>query len=651
MLARLQTLLEFPLLRRELTELAQRRSTYTLRCLCLTIFAVVFFTVYLTAEARLYGSYQRLGMLGQGRHMVHAVYIAMLFAVYALAPALSCGAITSEKEKQTLNLLLITRMTPLGIVLEKVASRMLPLLSLVTVSLPLFCVGWLHGGVAFSEVIWGVVFLFFIAFQITCVAVFCSALLATSSAAFWMTYLTLLVMYFGLPVLSITFGEMKTHLGSLEDGLFLLFPPYQLVMLAFGDPSGSEVLLLTVPSLLVTVCFLPAARFALTHSESVATLFRLNFQNGLQRPRGRSRHSTNAISENALTDDSRTDVASSGSEDIRPPRWQHELNTTRMIERMADRPVRWREQHSIVLLRWRVLLLAIIVLLVLEMFAMYSVRPLDRDDISAMFTFGMLVTSALAVLTLTSKLFAKERERQTLDVLLTMPVENRQLLRDKTAAINRVILVLLCMIAICGLLNLCVNQLPMTAGFAEEYSGRSGNLRRPIADTFSSWLAAAGIYMLCLLGTAAINLNLVKWIAMYFGLKMKTQMRAMTNGLVSVLLLCLLPLALLTIGMIQTNLNPNTFPLWFFSSPAVFPVANEIHDLHEIFRGSGRSQGNGLPRSELLVVLINFAIWGSITLCLRAVVIGRVSDLLQRLDRTLVKTPLEPAEVPAVSTT
>lgn len=624
MLNRLRTTLEMPLLRRELTELAQRKSTYSLRCLCLAIFAVVFFVAYAAASA---SSFQRFGMLGQGRAMVHALYAAMLFTLYALAPALSCGAITSEKEKQTLCLLLITRMSPLSIVLEKVASRMLPLLSLVTVSLPLFCVGWLYGGVSFSEVLWGIVFLLYIVFQITTIAIFCSALLKTSSAAFWSTYLTLMVLYFGLPILN-EILELRFRMGTFRDIEFLLFPPYQMAMLAYETPSAWEIVLLTIPSLVITLGFLPAASVALVYAEAVAASAGRILQRRLQMLRRRTRDSANAVSPTLPATGTGLNAMAVDPDDAVRARRQQHRTFLQLAERMSERPIRWRELRSMRLLSRRVVVLAIGGLVCFEAFAILSVRPHNRDEMTVVITAVMLIVTALAVLTLTSKLFARERERQTLDVLLTMPLQNRQLLRDKTAAINQVILLLLALIAICGLLHLCVVDLPMTAASASNNISRLGRYRSP-ANNFANWLTAAGVYMLCLLSTTVINLNLVKWIAMYFGLKMKTQMRAMTSSLISVLLLCTLPMALLTIAMILTDLNPNKFPLWFYSSPAVLPALNEAHELHEAFRG------NSIPDSELLVILIYFIGWGGVMLCVRGIVTGRLGTLLQRLDYSL----------------
>ncbi|MCP4174514.1 MAG: ABC transporter permease subunit, partial [Fuerstiella sp.] len=224
-----RSVFELPLLKRELIELAQRKRTYVLRCICLCAFALVFLTFYAELNSR---AVNMMWMLGRGREMSSVLFVTLMVTIYALAPAMACAAITSEKEKQTLGLLLISRLTPHGIVLEKICSRMLPLLSLVIVAAPLFGITYLFGGISFRDTSLGLMILLFTIFQITAVAIFCSAVLETGIAAFWATYLILAVLYFTWPIL------VESHilprpdfLPSLSEEEFLFFPGYQLVML------------------------------------------------------------------------------------------------------------------------------------------------------------------------------------------------------------------------------------------------------------------------------------------------------------------------------------------------------------------------------------------------------------------------------------
>ena len=109
-------MLRLPIVARELTELAQRKSTYRLRCLGvgLPMFVALLVLIGSQAQGDSWGD-----MVGSGRRLYSNLFFSLLVVLYLVAPAICCSAITSEKEKQTLGLLLISKLSPLSLVLEK----------------------------------------------------------------------------------------------------------------------------------------------------------------------------------------------------------------------------------------------------------------------------------------------------------------------------------------------------------------------------------------------------------------------------------------------------------------------------------------------------------------------------------------------------
>ncbi|MEZ6132327.1 MAG: ABC transporter permease [Planctomycetaceae bacterium] len=610
-----RTALELPLLKREMIELAQHKRTYVLRCLCLGVFALVFLVMYTSIRHR---AMNVTWMLGQGREIVYAVFFTLLATIYALAPAMACAAITSEKEKQTLGLLLTSKLTPLGIVLEKIFSRMVPLLSLVIVSAPLFGVAYLFGGISFGETALGIVCLLYIVFQICVVAVFCSALVETSIAAFWLSYLILAAMYFALPILGGLTGFSRggrTNLLGLHEVEFLFFPIYQMAMLGDRANTYPQYLLLTLPSLLLTLAFIPAATHALIrYGYGQATSFRivlLKLQGQLSvttarwLPQGRlKRQAEQAI----------IDADSPLSERI-------------STDFPQTQPIVWREKRGTLLLRPRMQFLLIGGLFLVQTWVLAAAGAHDYEEVCAFFSFGIQILATLIVLSQASRLFARERERQTIDVLLVAPMSNRDILLNKVGGINLLILWLMIPILIAGLFNIALTNLrlsTLTAGTAltnETYYGHRNQLFG------MDWLAAGFVYLTCLLGCAFINLHLSKWIALTVGLRLNTQIKGMIGSLVSILLLCLLPMILLALMMISVDADPDDFPLWFFSSPAIFVAVNEFHDLRMMYRSSI------LPESDVFLIGANFLIYGGLTLLLRSIVLHRLPTLLNRLDQ------------------
>ncbi len=61
-------------------------------------------------------------------------------------PAIVSGALTAEKERNTLQLLFLTRLGPWTILLEKLLSRLVPVATFLLVSLPLVFIAYLWGG-------------------------------------------------------------------------------------------------------------------------------------------------------------------------------------------------------------------------------------------------------------------------------------------------------------------------------------------------------------------------------------------------------------------------------------------------------------------------------------------------------------------------
>ena len=146
---------ELPLLKRELIELSNRRRTYIVRffgaIVLLTIVVLRFYeTMNTLTAAQMYvppGMRAPNRYLGSGGQVFFAVVPMLFYCVQLLMPALICGAITIEKERNTLGTLFVTRLSPMTIVLEKLASRLVPMLTFLLLSFPLLAFVYSLGGV------------------------------------------------------------------------------------------------------------------------------------------------------------------------------------------------------------------------------------------------------------------------------------------------------------------------------------------------------------------------------------------------------------------------------------------------------------------------------------------------------------------------
>jgi len=174
--------------------------------------------------------------IGQG--LFAALLVVLTFLILILAPALTSGGISLEREKQTLELLITTPISTLGLLFGKLAASLAYLLLLIIVSIPLMSVVFVFGGVDPADVVRSYMFLFALAFGLGAFGLFMSALVGRTQAATVLSY----VLVFGM-----TFGGLAMHTFMLvrdSDGFgpaVIRTPPEALVLL---NPLVADVDLL-----------------------------------------------------------------------------------------------------------------------------------------------------------------------------------------------------------------------------------------------------------------------------------------------------------------------------------------------------------------------------------------------------------------------
>src|SRR5262249_6133780 len=138
-----------------------------------------------------------LAVLGRGREMFNALVYLQFGGVYLFMPAITCGVVTQEKERDSLQLLLITRLGPWTIIFEKLLGRVVPMLGFLLLSLPLLGFAYSLGGIS-PWLLWTAVWLLALAtLQMGTLALLCSAFFRTTVAAFITSYVVAFIMFFG----------------------------------------------------------------------------------------------------------------------------------------------------------------------------------------------------------------------------------------------------------------------------------------------------------------------------------------------------------------------------------------------------------------------------------------------------------------------
>jgi hypothetical protein len=130
-----------------------------------------------------------------------AIFTVLLFLqvllVIFLAPAATSGAISLEREKQTLDLLTATPVSTLGIVLGKLTSALAFVGVLILASIPLTAVVFVFGGVGPEDVVRGYAVLLVTAIGFGSVGILISSLTRRTQSATLLTYLVVLLLTTG----------------------------------------------------------------------------------------------------------------------------------------------------------------------------------------------------------------------------------------------------------------------------------------------------------------------------------------------------------------------------------------------------------------------------------------------------------------------
>ena len=188
-----------PVLRKELTSRMSIRRMSKANRLALTLFmAVVLPIVYLIIARVLF--IDRSVQDGRDIFLLIAIGFQTAFAVL-LAPTVTSGVITLEREKQTWNALLLSRLTSWEIVWGKLLGSMVPALAMQLIFIPILIMAALKGGVSIGTFIGAEVFVVFCTFFYGIIGMFFSWLCRRTQLAGASAIATVMISVVTSPVL------------------------------------------------------------------------------------------------------------------------------------------------------------------------------------------------------------------------------------------------------------------------------------------------------------------------------------------------------------------------------------------------------------------------------------------------------------------
>ncbi len=135
--------------------------------------------------------------------ILYAVLGFMQFGMtMILIPALTAGSISGERERQTLDILLVTKMKPLSIIWGKMVSSIGIFILMMISTLPVFAITFFWGGLSFVNVIIMEVYMIIISAMAGSIAIFFSTFFKKTVASMVLTYMVLGILCFGTLIIS-----------------------------------------------------------------------------------------------------------------------------------------------------------------------------------------------------------------------------------------------------------------------------------------------------------------------------------------------------------------------------------------------------------------------------------------------------------------
>ena len=174
--------------------------------------------------------------IGQG--IFAAVLMLMTLQVVFLAASSTAGAISLEREKQTLELLIATPISSLAIVVGKLLSALVYVFLLIAASIPLMAVVFVYGGVGPEDILRGYVVLFVTAIGLGSFGLLCSSLVKRTTAATAITIFGVLAVTIGtIFVLGFWQAMGRFDENGNREGMFGIRSP---AILAYLNPFVAQ---------------------------------------------------------------------------------------------------------------------------------------------------------------------------------------------------------------------------------------------------------------------------------------------------------------------------------------------------------------------------------------------------------------------------
>jgi len=181
-----------------------------------------------------YGGYD-IGQLG--KQLYYLLSVVQLFLILFITPAFTATSVNGEKERQTFDLLLCSKLSAFSLVSGKLVAGLVNAFLLIAASIPLFSLVFFFGGVAPSQVLLGSLVFIITAIMVGTFGLLCSTFLARPAVSTAVTYLLSVLWVVAPVVVTYIILAVRNSNGSTQESLYVWNP---VVALLSTYPDGSS---------------------------------------------------------------------------------------------------------------------------------------------------------------------------------------------------------------------------------------------------------------------------------------------------------------------------------------------------------------------------------------------------------------------------
>lgn len=176
------------------------------------------------------------------------IVVVQLMIIMFIVPMFTATSISSEREKQTLDLMLCADISPWRIIFGKIGSAMLFVMLLIGLAIPFLSIIFIMGGITPLDLVKIIVYYAAVAFMLSTIGIYASARFKKNLVSIVMTYIIMALLYIMpfvfLIIMAINgssgwFNElMENHSYTVLSILFGPNPGYGLLSLLTNDVLG-----------------------------------------------------------------------------------------------------------------------------------------------------------------------------------------------------------------------------------------------------------------------------------------------------------------------------------------------------------------------------------------------------------------------------